>query len=433
MINKIYIEPQKDEYNQICMRPKKDKANLDKTISDIFQNVKDNGDKALISYTSKFDNVELDTIAVSASEVESAMKNVPDSLKAAINIAKENITKFHAAQLVSSLEIETMVGVTCRQKTIGIEKVGIYIPGGTAPLFSTVLMLAIPAQLAGCGEIVLCSPPDKSGAIHPAIIYTASLCGITKIYKVGGAQAIAAMTFGTESISSVYKVFGPGNQYVTAAKQYAQSFGVGMDLPAGPSELLVYADRSGIPKFIAADLLSQAEHGTDSQVILVTDCLEVITKVNLEIDSQVKLLPRREIAEGALENSKAILMFNSNTAFDFINKYGPEHLIIASEDYESYIDKVTNAGSVFLGNYCPESAGDYASGTNHTLPTDGWAKAYNGVNIDSFSKKITFQEITKQGIQNLGETIVEMANNELLVGHANAVNVRLEELNKAGE
>ena len=431
MIDNIYIEPQKDQYKQICKRPKKDKTNLNKIISDIFQNVKEDGDKALISYTSKFDNVEITRIEVSASEVEEAIKNVPQSLKKAISIAKENITKFHSAQMLSSLEIETMEGVICRQKSVGIEKVGIYIPGGTAPLFSTVLMLAIPAQLAGCNEIVLCSPPDKTGTIHSAIIYTASICGITKIYKTGGAQAIAAMTFGTESVPSVYKIFGPGNQYVTAAKQYAQNYGIGMDLPAGPSELLVYANSTGIPRFVAADLLSQAEHGTDSQVILVADNLEIIAKVNQEIAIQVKELPRREIAEASLKNSKAILISNSNTAFDFINEYGPEHLIIASDDYNEYVDKVTNAGSVFLGNYCPESAGDYASGTNHTLPTDGWSKAYNGVNIDSFCKKITFQEISKKGIQNLGETIVEMAKSEFLVGHANAVTVRLEELNKA--
>jgi len=430
MIDNIYIEPQREDYKKICERPKKDKQDLYETVGNIFQKVKDNGDKALISFTSQFDNVELKNLQVSTDEIHQAIKEIPISLKAAINIAKENISKFHKAQMNSDVVVETMNGVKCIQKSIAIEKIGIYIPGGTAPLFSTVLMLVIPAQLAGCKDIVLCSPPDNSGEIHPAIIYTANLCGITKMIKVGGVQAIAAMTLGTESVPSVHKVFGPGNQYVTAAKQYAQNYGVGMDLPAGPSELLVYATESGIPRFVAADLLSQAEHGIDSQVILVADNIRIIDEINIEISAQIKKLPRRKVAELAMMNSKALCISDSDIAFDFINEYGPEHLIIATENYNDFIPKITNAGSVFLGNYCPESAGDYASGTNHTLPTDGWSKSYNGVNIDSFCKKITFQEITKQGIQNLGNAVVEMARCEMLEGHANAVKVRLESLKK---
>lgn len=432
MIKNINIEPSNEAYKKLCTRPKKDKKNLDAVISDIFQKVKTEGDIALIDFTSRFDKVDIGQLRVTPKEIEKAIESISDSLKNAIRVASENISTFHKAQMNSNVVVETMDGVTCMQKSIGIERVGIYIPGGTAPLFSTVLMLAVPAQLAGCKEIILCSPPDKTGNIHPAIIYTATLCGINQIYKVGGAQAIAAMTFGTDSIPSVYKVFGPGNQYVTAAKQYAQNYGVGMDLPAGPSELLVYADNTGIPRFVAADLLSQAEHGTDSQVVLVADDLQMIEKINIEITAQVDLLPRKDIASIALKNSIAVCINDKDKAFEFINEYGPEHLIIASEDYEQYIPKISNAGSVFLGNYCPESAGDYASGTNHTLPTDGWSKSYNGVNIDSFTKKITFQKISKKGIQNLGSAIVEMANSEMLEGHANAVEVRLEAL-KQGE
>lgn len=430
MLDNIYIEPKKEDYREICKRPKKDQKDLNDTISNIFGSVKEDGDKALLAFTAQFDNVELDEIEVSKSEIDSALKAIPESLKRAINIAKDNIEKFHQAQVNTNYLIETMEGVTCMQRSVGIEKIGIYIPGGTAPLFSTVLMLAVPAQIAGCKDIVLCSPPNSSGQIHPAIIYTAKICGITKIYKIGGAQAIAAMTFGTETIPSVYKVFGPGNQYVTAAKQYAQNYGVGMDLPAGPSELLIYADNTCIPQFVAADLLSQAEHGIDSQVMIVADSTQVIEDVNRQLSIQIKELPRKEIAESALQNSKAICISDSDTAFDLINEYGPEHLIIASDAYRQFIGKVSNAGSVFLGNYSPESAGDYASGTNHTLPTDGWSKSYSGVNVDSFCKKITFQEISKTGIQNLGDAIVEMANNELLQGHANAVSLRLDAIKK---
>ena len=430
MIDNIYTEPQRKEYAKICARPKKEKQNLDQTISDIFNKVEAEGDKALISFTAQFDKVVLSDLSVSSLEVKQAIKEVPEALKDAINTARNNISKFHKAQITPNLVVETMEGVSCMQKSVGIEKIGIYIPGGSAPLFSTVLMLAIPAQLAGCEDIVLCTPPDRSGNIHPAIAYAADICGITKIYKVGGAQAVAAMTFGTETIPSVYKIFGPGNQYVTAAKQYAQNYGVGMDLPAGPSELLVYADETGVPQFIAADLLSQAEHGADSQVILVANRMDLIDAINMEITTQIKDLPRKEIAQRALVNSKAICISDPEVAFEFINQYGPEHLIIASDDYSKYVAKVKNAGSVFLGNYCPESAGDYASGTNHTLPTDGWSRSYSGVNMDSFCKKITFQEITKQGIQNIGDAIVEMAKNELLEAHANAVKVRLEDLKK---
>ncbi|MEM9545892.1 MAG: histidinol dehydrogenase [Bacteroidota bacterium] len=429
MIENIFIEPTRDKFKAICQRPKKDEKDLESIVSSVFDRVKKEGDKALLDFTEKFDGVSLATVEVSAEDGKNAESAISDSLKLAIGVAKENIEKFHRAQLTSVVDIETMNGVRCQQKSVGIERVGIYIPGGTAPLFSTVLMLAIPAQLAGCQEIVLCSPPDKKGSIHPAIIYTARLCGVDKIYKVGGAQAIAALTLGTETIPSVNKVFGPGNQYVTAAKQFAQKYGVGMDMPAGPSELLVFANETGVPEFIAADLLSQAEHGIDSQVILLATNQTLANEVNNALMNQLEDLPRKDIAREALKNSKTIVITDPNLAFDFINEYGPEHLILACEDYESYIPEITNAGSVFLGNYCPESAGDYASGTNHTLPTDGWAKCYNGVNVDSFSRKITFQEISKQGIQNIGKTVMEMANNEMLVAHAKAVEIRLNVLN----
>jgi len=422
MIENIFIEPKLEEFKNISRRPKKDGKDLEAIISLVFESVEADGDKAVISFTEKFDQVRLQDIELNPDEILKASSQVSSTLKEAIGVAKENIKRFHQAQQHPIIEIETMSGVVCKQKSVGIEKVGIYIPGGTAPLFSTVLMLAIPAQLAGCKEIILCSPPDRTGNIHPAIVYAAQMC----------AQAIAAMSIGTETIPAVSKVFGPGNQYVTAAKQYAQKYGVGMDMPAGPSELLVYANASGVPEFIAADLLSQAEHGVDSQVILVASDTTIIEAVNQALADQLKDLPRKEIAKGALINSKAICLSDSDVAFEFINEYGPEHLILACDDYEDYAGRITNAGSVFLGNYCPESAGDYASGTNHTLPTDGWAKCYNGVNVDSFCRKITFQEISKQGIQNIGPTVVEMATNEMLQAHAKAVEIRLTTLNENG-
>jgi histidinol dehydrogenase len=425
MIENIIIEPKMSNYKTLTTRPKKDSQELGAVVKDIFDQVEKYGDKALIGFTERFDNCRLDALLVSNEEIDRASSSVSEELQEAIMRAKMNIETFHLTQLTDPILVQIADGIECMQKSVAIERVGIYIPGGTAPLFSTVLMLAVPAILAGCKEIVLCSPPNSNGNIHPAILWTAQLCGVTSIYKVGGAQAIAAMSIGTESIPKVAKVFGPGNQYVTAAKAYAQNYGVAMDMPAGPSELLVYADNTCVPEFVAADLLSQAEHGTDSQVILVATNSGIITEVNKELANQIKVLPRKDIAKDALSNSKAIVILNQRDAFDYINDYAPEHLIIASVNASDYVAKIINAGSVFLGNYCPESAGDYASGTNHTLPTDGWAKSYNGVNVDSFSRKITFQSISKKGIQGLGDTVITMAENESLQAHANAVKVRL--------
>ena len=361
-------------------------------------------------------------------EIEEAISLVSGELKNAIELAATNIKKFHTAQKTDKVIVETTKGVECWQEKRPITKVGLYIPGGTAPLFSTVLMLAIPAQIAGCKEIVLCSPPDKDGTINPAILYAANLCGVTQIFKVGGIQAIAAMTFGTESIPKVSKIFGPGNQYVTAAKQIATKFGVAIDMPAGPSELLVVADTSANPAFVASDLLSQAEHGIDSQVLLVSDSLEFVAFVQEELQKQLLELPRKEIAKIALENSKAIVLEDENNAINLINEYAPEHLIIATRNNEFFVNNIENAGSVFIGNYTPESAGDYASGTNHTLPTNGFSKAYSGVNLDSFLKSITFQKISEKGIQNIGKSIEIMAEAEGLEAHKNAVSIRLKEL-----
>ena len=425
MIERVSIEPKSSEFRNLTVRPKKDVSQVEALIKEIYEQVAEFGDIALIEFTERFDNCRVENLCVSDEEIGNACALISEELKEAIKIAKINIEKFHKAQICNPISIQISEGIECMQKSIAIERVGIYIPGGTAPLFSTVLMLAVPAILAGCQEIILCSPPNIEGNIHPAILWTAQLCGISKIYKVGGAQAIVAMSIGTSTVPKVNKVFGPGNQYVTAAKVYAQKYGVAMDLPAGPSELLVYADDTCIPKFVAADLLSQAEHGTDSQVILVASNAVIVDKVKKELSNQIVDLPRRDIAKDALKNSKAIVILNKNGAFDFINEYAPEHLIIASEIASEYIELIINAGSVFLGNYCPESAGDYASGTNHTLPTDGWSKSYNGVNVDSFSRKVTFQSITKKGIQELGDTIITMAENEQLQAHANAVKVRL--------
>ena len=420
--------PEKNTWEMFLKRPVLDKTDLSKTVQEIFLKVKNEGDDALKEFSAKFDQVTFENLLVSEEEIEGASNLVSEDLKAAINQAKENIYKFHFAQKEQSNEIETTEGVVCWRESRAIEKVGLYIPGGTAPLFSTVLMLAIPAQIAGCKEVILCTPPQKEGSINPAILYTAQLCGITKIYKVGGAQAIAAFTFGTESILKVDKIFGPGNQYVTQAKQLAMEYKVAIDLPAGPSEILVIADKQANPEFCAADLLSQAEHGTDSQVIFISTDENVFNDTLKEIEKQLQQLPRNEIAKLALENSRFILMKSVNEALEMSNFYAPEHLILAVENPRNYIGKITNVGSVFLGNYTPESAGDYASGTNHTLPTNGFAKNYSGVSLDSFVKKITIQEISKTGIQNIGKTIELMAAAEGLDAHKNAVSLRLKSL-----
>ena len=420
--------PEQNTWKTVLKRPALEKKDLRKTVQEIFLKVKEDGDAALKEFALKFDQVSIDKLSVSTEEIEFAAAQVSPELKAAIDQAKENIYKFHVAQKEQSNEIETTKGVICWRESRAIEKVGLYIPGGTAPLFSTVLMLAVPAQIAGCQEVILCTPPQKDGSINPAILYTAQLCGITKIYKVGGAQAIASLTLGTESIPKVDKIFGPGNQYVTQAKQLAMEYNVAIDLPAGPSEVLVIADENANPTFCAADLLSQAEHGTDSQVIFISTDEIVFNETLREIDKQVAELPRNEIAKLALENSRFILMKSVDEALEMSNFYAPEHLILAVENPRNYISKITNAGSIFLGNYTPESAGDYASGTNHTLPTNGFARNYSGVSLDSFVKKITIQEISKTGLKNIGKTIEIMAAAEGLDAHKNAVSLRLKSL-----
>ncbi len=421
--------PAKETWAEILKRPTQTFENIEETVKGIFKEVQSKGDIAIAKYTSLFDGITIENVEVSNAEVQEAIALISDELKEAIQLAKSNIEKFHTAQKTTKIEVETIGGVNCWQEKRPIQKVGLYIPGGTAPLFSTVLMLAVPAQIAGCKEIVLCSPPDKSGKINPAILYTANLCGITKILKVGGIQAIAGMTFGTISIPKVYKIFGPGNQFVTVAKQVATQFGVAIDMPAGPSELLIVGDDSAIASFVASDLLSQAEHGTDSQVILVSTSKKLIEEVELEINEQIKVLPRKEIAEKAIANSKLIYVENDAIALDLINEYGPEHFIICTQNEDWYINNIENAGSIFIGNYTPESAGDYASGTNHTLPTNGYAKNYSGVNLDSFQKAMTFQKISKIGIQNIGKAIEVMAEAEGLQAHKNAVTLRLKDLN----
>jgi len=425
---KAYKNPKKPEWNALVKRPVLEQKTLNNIVVDILNDVKINKDKALFKYAEKLDNVYLDTIAVEVSKVETAKNLVPQDLKDAINLAKQNIEIFHKSQKEKEQIIETTKGVKCWRKSVGIEKVGLYIPGGSAPLFSTILMLGIPAKLAGCKEIILCSPPNKEGKINPAILYTANLVGISKIYKVGGAQAIAAMAFGTETIPQVYKIFGPGNQFVTKAKELIQQQGVAIDMPAGPSEVLVIADDSSNPAFVAADLLSQAEHGSDSQVILLSDDEEIINKTIAELDIQLNLLPRKNIASEALKVSRSILLNSIEDCIEFSNLYAPEHLIIAIENASDYIEQITNAGSVFLGKYSCESAGDYASGTNHTLPTNGYAKNYSGVSLDSFVKKITFQNLNKEGIQAIGPAIEIMAEAEGLDAHKNAVTLRLKSL-----
>ncbi|WP_313099593.1 histidinol dehydrogenase [Epilithonimonas sp.] len=426
---KQYKYPPISEWKSLCERPLQSQENLESQVKQVFSEVKNNGDKALKFFTEQFDKVSLQDLKVSENEIIEAEQLVSDQLKSAIKTASENIRKFHNSQQEEKKIIETTEGVFCWRENRAIENIGIYIPGGTAPLFSTVLMLGIPATIAGCKNIFLCSPPDKNGKINPAILFTANLIGIKSIFKIGGSQAIAGLTFGTETIPKVDKIFGPGNQYVTAAKQLALNYNLAIDIPAGPSEVLVIADEMSIPSFVAADLLSQAEHGTDSQVILLSNSERVINEINIEINKQLNDLPRKEIAEIALQNSKSILLNSIDEAIEFSNFYGPEHLILATANAKNFTDKITNAGSVFLGNYSPESAGDYASGTNHTLPTNGFAKNYSGVSLDSFVKKITFQNITKTGIKNLGKTIELMAEAEELMAHKNAVSIRLKSLN----
>jgi histidinol dehydrogenase len=425
---KKIFNPKKQDWPFILQRPTQTVEDIERTVMQIFNEVQAGGDKVLNKYTKQFDGVELSDLLASPDEFIEAETLVSEQLKVAIQTAKSNIEKFHESQKTSKIEIETTAGVICWQEKRAIQKVGLYIPGGTAPLFSTILMLAIPANIAGCSELILCTPPDKSGKIDPAILYTAKLCGITKLFKVGGIQAIGAMTFGTESIPRVYKIFGPGNQFVTVAKQIATKFGVAIDMPAGPSELLVVADDSANAGFVASDLLSQAEHGTDSQVILVSTSKSLMEKVEEELQKQIIELPRAAIAKKAIENSKLIFVENDKIAIELINEYGPEHFIVCCEDEEYYIRNVVNAGSVFLGNYTPESAGDYASGTNHTLPTNGYAKQYSGVNLDSFMKSISFQRISETGIRNIGNTIEVMAEAEGLQAHKNAVSLRLQSL-----
>ena len=423
-MNKIY-NPKPETWSSILERPTKTVDDIEATVKEIFKEIQKKGDIAVAKYTSLFDGAALDTIQVTKAEIELAVATVPSELKKAIQLAKSNIKKFHSAQKTDRVSVETIEGVNCWQEKRPIQKIGLYIPGGTAPLFSTVLMLAVPAEIAGCNEIVLCSPPDKNGNINPAILYAANLCGVTKILKVGGIQAIAGMTFGTESISKVYKIFGPGNQFVTVAKQLATQFGVAIDMPAGPSELLIVADNTAVPGFVASDLLSQAEHGADSQVILVSTSKKLIDAVEKEVQIQLDVLPRKAIAEKAIANSKLIYVENDTIALELINEYGPEHFIICSEFDDFYSNGIHNAGSVFIGNYTPESAGDYASGTNHTLPTNGYAKNYSGVNLDSFTKAMTFQKISAKGIQNIGKAIEIMAESEGLQAHKNAVTLRL--------
>lgn len=425
---KTYINPNAEQWNELAKRKTVATADLNETVKAVFNDIQKNGSKAVKKYTSYFDGASIENFAVTISEIENAVAQIPSDLKNAIQVAADNISKFHSSQKEIPTKIETTSGVFCWRESRAIDTIGIYIPGGTAPLFSTVLMLAIPAKLAGCKNIILCSPPDKNGNINPAILYAAKLTGVTQMYKVGGIQAIAAMTFGTDEIPKVSKIFGPGNQYVTAAKQYAQQLGLAIDMPAGPSELLVIADASCDPEFVASDLLSQAEHGGDSQVILVTNSEEIVSKVIEAIENQKAILPREATVEKALENSRALIFEDIKTAIEFSNFYAPEHLILAIENAEDKIEFIENAGSIFLGNYSCESAGDYASGTNHTLPTNGYAKNYSGVSLDSFVKKITIQKLTSQGIQNLGPTIEIMAAAEQLDAHKNAVSIRLKKL-----
>ncbi|MDR2810605.1 MAG: histidinol dehydrogenase [Tannerellaceae bacterium] len=424
----VVLHPARSEWEKLTARPSIEVSALYDVVRPILNEVKQQGDAAVIRYEEQFDQVRLAALRVSEDEILEAASMLPEDLKQAIRTAAQHIETFHAAQRFAGVEVETCPGVVCRQKAIAIEKVGLYIPGGTAPLFSTVLMLALPARIAGCREITLCSPPRKDGSIHPAILFAAHVAGVNHICKAGGIQAIAAMAYGTESVPKVYKIFGPGNQYVTAAKQLVSLRDVAIDMPAGPSEVEVIADENANPLFVATDILSQAEHGPDSQSILVTTSQRIVPDVIRAVEEQLRLLPRKEITAKALLNSRIVVLRNRREAVDFTNLYAPEHLIIQTEDYASLADEIVNAGSVFLGAYTPESAGDYASGTNHTLPTNGYARAYSGVNVDSFVRKITFQEITPAGMKHLGETIRIMAEGEQLDAHRNAVTVRLENI-----
>ena len=425
---KIINNPNRESWSEVLKRPTQTVGDIEATVTEIFTKVSETGDVAIKRFTKKFDGISLESNVVTPNEIELAVQQVPEKLQKAIRLAKQNIEVFHTAQKTSRTAIETAKGVQCWQEKRPIQKVGLYIPGGTAPLFSTVLMLAVPAQIAGCKDIVLCSPPNKEGILAPEILFAAQLCGITKIIKVGGIQAIAGLTFGTETIPQVYKIFGPGNQFVTVAKQLATKYGVAIDMPAGPSELLVVADKTANASYIASDLLSQAEHGADSQVILVSTSKRLIDEVSEEVAIQLEVLPRKAIAEKAIANSKLIFVENDDKALELINEYGPEHFIICCENEDLYIDGIGNAGSVFIGDYTPESAGDYASGTNHTLPTNGFSKAYSGVNLDSFLKSMTFQKISKEGLLNIGEAIELMAEAEGLQAHKNAVTIRLKDL-----
>ena len=422
----VFKEPKKKDWPSILARPQFDAAPLEVKVREILMAVKQRGDAAISAYTLAFDKIALSNFKLSASAFDAAEKVLTPSLKTAIQLAKVNIEVFHQGQIQKEERIETMPGVWCWRKSVGIEKVGIYIPGGTAPLFSTVLMLGIPAKLAGCKEIILCTPPNEKGEIDPAIIYAASLVGVTAIFTIGGVQAIAALAYGTASVPKVYKIFGPGNQYVTAAKQMIQQEGVAIDMPAGPSEVCVYADETSIASFVAADLLSQAEHGVDSQVILIANSIEIVEQVQIELDRQLVLLPRKELATKALAHSKAIVIENTEEAIAMMNEYAPEHLILSINNAAQVAEKIINAGSIFIGNFSPESVGDYASGTNHTLPTNGFAKAYSGVSMDSFVKKITFQQLTERGLENIAPTVIEMATAEGLQAHSKAVELRVE-------
>ena len=424
----LISNPDKSQWQEILKRPVMNTENLFDTVRSVIDRVKEEGDRAVLDYEEKFDKVVLASLAVSEEEQQEAENLVSEDLKAAICLAKQNIETFHAAQRFEGRKVQTQPGVTCWQKAVAIEKVGLYIPGGTAPLFSTVLMLAVPARIAGCKEIVLCTPPGRDGKVHPAVLFAAKVAGVNRIFKAGGIQAIAAMAYGTESVPKVYKIFGPGNQYVTAAKQLVSLRDVAIDMPAGPSEVEVLADETANPIFVAADLLSQAEHGVDSQAILITTSVELQQAVKVEVERQLALLPRKEIAEKSLANSKLIVVDSMTEAIELTNAYAPEHLIIETEDYLSVAERIVNAGSVFLGSLTPESAGDYASGTNHTLPTNGYAKAYSGVSLDSFIRKITFQEIKPEGLNIIGPAIELMAANEQLDAHKNAVSVRLGQL-----
>jgi histidinol dehydrogenase len=425
MMMQIVKHPKKNEWAKLLQRPAIDSSSLEASVKNILHEVKASGDEALKRFATIFDKVNIDELQVTEDEIEKAAASVSNDLKQAIAVAKQNIEAFHRPQLTLAEKIETMPGVVCWRKSVAIEKVGLYIPGGTAPLFSTILMLSVPAQIAGCKEVILCTPPAKDGSINAAILYTAQLCGITQIYKIGGAQAIAAMAYGTETIPQVYKIFGPGNQYVTAAKQLVQKDGVAIDMPAGPSEVCVMADDTANASFVAADLLSQAEHGADSQVLLVSTSETMINAVLKETERQLNELPRKELAAKALENSKAILLKTVDEMIELVNAYAAEHLIISCNNEEVIAERITNAGSIFLGNYSPESVGDYASGTNHTLPTNGFARAYSGVSVDSFVKKITVQKLSKEGLQNIGNAVEVMAEAEGLEAHKKAITIRL--------